>query len=165
MNEGMNPIEYRLRGRLEMRVRDADGREVASRSASNMVLRNGAALIARLFTGQPGAAPINRLQLGFATEVGGTELRALTPPDPPVDPAALRSVINPADFQVDLTGPDSVKVSVSALFTPAIELRDVTEAGLLAGDELYNQVVFEPLTLLAGQNITFFWQVVFPFGH
>ena len=48
---------------------------------------------------------------------------------------------------------------------PVVNLPDVTEAGLLAGEELYNQVVFEPVTMQASQNITFFWEIDFPFGQ
>ncbi len=58
-----------------------------------------------------------------------------------------------------------IKVIVNALFKPTVELKDVSEAGLLAGDVLYNQVVFEPVTLRPGQNVTFFWEINFPFGH
>ena len=50
-------------------------------------------------------------------------------------------------------------------FQPTVELTGVTEAGLLAGDKLYNQVVFEPVTLRPGQDVTFFWEIDFPFGH
>lgn len=161
----MTPAEFRISGYLQMIVRSPKGDEVARRSGSNMVLRNGALLIANLFTGQAGSQAVNRIQLGFAKETGNTELKSLTPPDPPIDVAALRSPIAPGDFQVDATAAASVRVSVNAVFTPTVELKDVTEAGLLAGEELYNQVVFEPLTLRVGQNITFFWQVTFPFGH
>ena len=57
-----------------------------------------------------------------------------------------------------------VSVAVSALFTPTLDLVDVTEAALAAKDRLYNQVVFEPLHLRVGQSVTFFWQIEFPFG-
>jgi hypothetical protein len=150
---------------MELVVTTAEGEAVVRRSASNMVLRNGALLIANLFSGKPGTQPVNRLQVGFATESGTTDLKLLTLPDPPVDLVALRSPIAPEDFRIDATEPGFVRVTVNALFTPTIELKDVTEAGLLAGEELYNQVMFEPLTLSAGMNITFFWQVLFPFGH
>jgi hypothetical protein len=146
-------------------VAEADGRVVARRSGRNMVLRNGAALIASLLTGQAGAQPINRVQVGFAREAGTTDLQTLTLPDPPVDVAALRSPIGPGDFRVETDDPGAVRVTVNAVFAPTVELTDVTEAGLLAGEALYNQVLFEPLTLRAGQNVTFFWQVLFPFGH
>ena len=54
---------------------------------------------------------------------------------------------------------------MNAPFKPTVDLTDVSEAGLLAGDVLYNQVVFEPVTLRPGQNVTFFWEINFPFGH
>ena len=61
--------------------------------------------------------------------------------------------------------PDVVQVVVSSVFHPTVVLQDVTEAGLMAGDRLYNQVVFEPVTLRPGQDVTFFWEIDFPFGH
>ena len=53
----------------------------------------------------------------------------------------------------------------TVVFKPTVELVDVTEAGLRAGEKLYNQVVFEPVTLRPGQDITLFWEIDFPFGH
>jgi hypothetical protein len=129
-----------------------------------MVLRNGAKLVARLFTGQGGQA-INRLQLGFAKEEAGVDATSLTQATPPVDVAVLRGDILPNAFTVDASLPDMIRVSANVLFTPTVKLQDVSEAGLLGGDDLYNQVVFEPVTLEPGQNVTFFWQIEFPFGH
>jgi hypothetical protein len=61
--------------------------------------------------------------------------------------------------------PKTVQVLITSIFTPTVELVDVSEAGLMAADKLYNQVVFEPITLQTGQDITFFWEIDFPFGH
>ena len=46
-----------------------------------------------------------------------------------------------------------------------MDLDAVSEAGLLSDDTLYNQVVFEPITLKAGQEISLFWEIDFPYGH
>jgi hypothetical protein len=170
---GVNSISHetvgtgrgRITGRMLLTVRSAEGTLVARRIANNMVLRNGAVVIARLFSGAAGATPINQLQVGFATDPGTAELTALTPPDPVIPVAALRSPVKPENFQVTTDQPGEVQVNISAVFHPTQDLKDVTEAGLLAGEDLYNQVVFEPLTLRTGQDITFFWQVNFPFGH
>jgi hypothetical protein len=153
------------RGRLELTVRDANGRVVARRSSRNMVVRNGAAVIARLFAGAQGAQSVNQLRVGFAKESGTPELKALTPPAGAVAPEALRSPVSAAAFKIDTTPANAVEVSISAAFHSTVDLDDVTEAGLFAGDDLYNQVVFEPISLKVGQDITFFWQVNFPFGH
>lgn len=153
------------RGRLEVTVRDGSGTVVARRAARNMVVRNGAAIVARLFSGAASAQPINQLRLGFANEGGTPELKALTPPDGAIAPEALRSPLKASDFTIDTTSADAVQVSISAVFHPTVDLTDVSEAGLFAGDDLYNHVVFEPISLKTGQDITFFWQVNFPFGR
>jgi hypothetical protein len=152
------------KGKLTIEVR-AEGCLVAARQASNMVLRGGAGLIANLFTGAPNTAPVDAIGVGFAREGGAADLAALTPPDPPVAKEALRSSVAAADFTIDAAQPGSIKVTVNAVFKPTVELKDVSEAGLLAGDVLYNQVVFEPVTLRPGQDVTFFWEINFPFGH
>ena len=78
---------------------------------------------------------------------------------------ALQSKVDPNDFIIASDQPGTIRVSVNALFKPTVELKDVSEAGLLAGEVLYNQVVFEPVTLRPGQDVTFFWEINFPFGH
>jgi hypothetical protein len=152
------------RGRLLLTVRSADGAVVTRRDARNQVLRNGAKLVAQLFSGQS-AQPINRLQLGFATQEAAADATALTPPVPALPPAALSSPIVPGAFNIDTTPANLVRVTVNTLFTPTVPLANVSEAGLFAGNDLYNQVVFEPISLAPGQNITFFWEIEFPFGH
>jgi hypothetical protein len=154
-----------IQGRLTLTIRSPGGEVLARRGARNLVLRKGAAVVARLFAGVSGSTPINRVQVGFGRDAGTAELVALTPPQGDIPPDALSSPLGPDAFAIAADGPDSVRVSVTAVFTPAVDLPDVTEAGLLAGDELYNQVVFEPVTLRLGQNITFFWEIDFPFGR
>ena len=165
MDSGMRSHRGRITGRLLVAVRSADGDLVAERRTENMVLRNGAVIIAKLFSGTAGVTPINQIQVGFATDSGTAELTALTPPDPAIPVASLRSPVKPEDFHIATDQPGEIQVSISTVFHPTQDLKDVTEAGLLAGEDLYNHVVFEPLTLHTGQDITFFWQVNFPFGH
>lgn len=155
----------RMRGCLALSVWSPQGGIVARRHAHNMVLRKGAGIIAKLFAGVTGSLPINQIQVGFGTEAGTADLTALTPPPGAIPIASLRSPLTPDAFQIATDKPGSIQVSVTAVFKPAIDLPDVTEAGLLAGEELYNQVVFEPVTMRAGQNITFFWEIDFPFGQ
>jgi hypothetical protein len=142
--------DSRITGRMLLTVRSADGEVVAERRAENLVLRKGATIIANLFSGAAGAT---------------ADLTALTPPDPALPVATLRSPLKPENFKVVADQASEIQVSISAVFHPALDLPNVTEAGLLAGEDLYNQVVFEPLTLHTSQDITFFWQVNFPFGH
>lgn len=162
----MSTTDRRSRGRLHLSVRDESGALIAERSTRNIVLRQGAAIVASLFAGQAGVSAINRLQVGFG-QVGATvESVALVLPDDPAIPiAALGSAITPGDFSVVSDQPNGVQVLISSVFKPSVVLTDVTEAGLLAGDKLYNQVVFEPVTLRPGQDVTFFWEIDFPFGH
>lgn len=153
------------KGKLTLVVHSHTGIPVACRRARNIVLRNGAGLIAKLFAGAPNTVAVNQVRVGFAKEAASTEVTALTPPEPAIAPENLASAIAPGDFKIITDQPDAVKVTVSATFKPTIELKDVSEAGLMAGDVLYNQVVFEPVTLRPGQDITFFWEIDFPFGH
>jgi hypothetical protein len=150
---------------MHLTVRSRRGEVVAERRADNMVLRGGAALIAALFCGTAGASAVNQIQVGFAKDSGTTELTALTTADAAIPVAALRSPLTPDNFHIVTDHPTEIQVSISSVFHPTTDLPDVTEAGLLAGEKLYNQVVFEPLTLRTDQDITFFWQVNFPFGH
>jgi hypothetical protein len=155
----------RPRGRMVMSVRSPDGALVAERRAGNIVLRGGALLIARLFSGAPGAAAVNLIGIGFARNPGDVELGGLTPPEDSVDLAALRTALPPESFTIVADKDGAIEVHVAAVFKPTRELKDVSEAGLFAGDTLYNQVIFEPVTLVAGQDVTFFWQIDFPFGR
>lgn len=152
-------------GRMRLEVRGPDGRVVAERRATNIVLRGGAELVAKRFTGQ-GPTAINRIGLGFGREAADPSVTALTGPSGnSIPPAALFTPIPPESFTVDPSLPSAVGVSVASVFHPTVELADVSEAGLLADDQLYNQVVFEPVTLRVGQDVTFFWEIEFPFGH
>jgi|SRR5579885_2857562 len=154
-----------MQGRLTMLVHDADGRTVAERRGRNIVLRQGAAIVAGLFAGVPGTSPITHVQVGFAKQTATPEATSLTPPEAPIDPAALRTAIGREQFRIVADQPGAVVVAVDALFRPTVQLDNVSEAGLMAGDKVYNQVIFEPVTLRPGQDVTFFWEVDFPFGR
>jgi hypothetical protein len=150
-----------------LRVRGPDGRTVAERGARNIVLRSGASLVAKLFAGAPGVTAIDTIGIGYAANPASAELIALVPPPADLDiPAeALRTALPPESFAVATDRAGAVQVRITATFRPTRELPKVTEAGLLAGNTLYNQVVFEPVTLTKGQDVTFFWEIDFPFGH
>jgi hypothetical protein len=155
-----------VRGRLRLEVRAPGGRVVARRRTTNVVLRGGAELVARRLGGLD-ASPISTVAVGFGTESADLGATALTPPPAGsgIPAAALTSPVQPTDVTVQTDRLDVVVVSLATVFHPTVELPDVTEAGLLGGERLYNQVVFEPVTLKVDQNVTFFWEIDFPFGH
>lgn len=160
----MRAKQERIHGRLRLQVRSAEGGLEAERHAANTVLRQGAEIVARRFAGAADSPPINRVQVGFGRETMDVESTGLTGPPSGVDPQALITELTPDQFQIATDEVGFVRVSVAAEFQPTVELEGVSEAGLLAGDRLYNQVVFEPVTLRPGQNVTFFWEIDFPFG-
>ena len=150
------PARFEFRGRL--RLVTAGGEE---RAATNSVLQGGASLVAGLFAGQL-TTPINRVNVGFGTDPLEPEGSALRPGA--ADPATLTSPVAPSDCTLAADA-DLIRVSITATFTPVVALDAVTEAGLGAGDVLYNQVLFDPVNLEAGQAVSFFWEIDFPFGH
>jgi hypothetical protein len=160
----------RISGRLHLVVRDDGGGRggrtvVTRRRAVNAVLRGGAELVARRLTGLD-AQPISSVGVGFGTEAADPGATALTPsPNPAVPASALSSAVRPEDVTVAPGGPGEILVSLATVFRPTVALTGVTEAGLFGGTRLYNQVVFEPVTLRPGQDVTFFWEIDFPYGH
>ena len=154
----------RIRGRMRLEVREG-AVLVATRTASNVVLRGGAELVARRLGGLD-ASPLSAVLVGFGTEAADLGATALTPPsDPNIPASALSSPVTPDDVTVVTDRVDAVVVNLATVFHPTAPLEGVTEAGLQGGDRLYNQVVFEPVTLRVGQDVTFFWEIDFPFGH
>jgi len=158
------PTGRRIRGHLRIVSRAAGGGDIELRSAHNLVVRGGARMVAALMVGEAGAEPINRIRLGFARESADAESSTLTAADPVIDDAMLESAIAPESFTVNDTLDGVVRIAIAAEFEPAIDLEEVSEAGLFAGARLYNQVVFEPVSLRQGQRVTFFWDIEIPFG-
>ena len=156
----------RLKGRLRLLVSDSGGAPVAERRGSNIVVRRGAEIVASLLSGAAGSAPLNRVEVGFGRETANVEATALTPPpDTGIPPESLRATVPPEAFQIQTDRPGILQLFVTTRFQPSVELTDVSEAGLMANTVLYNQVVFEPVTLRVGQEVTFFWEVDLPYGH
>ena len=163
----MRDVTDAPKGRLHLRIA-TDGCVVDERRARNLVLTGGAEIVARLFAGRPEAAAVDRLRVGFGREAAGVDALGLTPPpaDAEIPPEALEATVAADDFTLQTDGDARlVRVSIATTFAPSTDLDGVTEAGLLAGETLYNQVVFEPVDLRVGQDITFFWEVDFPFGR
>jgi len=149
-------------GRLTLTIHTPDGRLVDRREARNLVVKGGAQLIAGLFSGKL-STPIDRVRVGFGKASAAVASDRLDAPQP--HPENLQAPLTKDNFTVDVTGETAVSVRVSAPFTPTADVAGVTEAGLFAGEVLYNQVVFEPINLSTGHVITFFWQIDFPFGR
>jgi hypothetical protein len=150
-------------GRLLMTIHDERGEIVATRAATNRVLRGGAGMIANLFSGAPQTG-IDGVRLGFGHVSVDPTADRLTPPAEAIPADRLKAPLTKDDFTVRISD-DRVTVDVSAPFKAQQKLTDVSEAGLIAGDTLYNQVVFEPITIQENQTVTFFWQIDFPFGQ
>lgn len=159
----MTVTRHGIRGRLVIAETAGAVRHV-HRRAGNMVLRQGAVAVAALFTGAATARPITALRVGFGEGTIDPETTALTPPEGTIPPEALQTAIAAAAFSLRTDLPDIVQVAIAAPFQPSVDLPRVSEAGLIAGETLYNHVSFEPLDLEAGREITFFWEIDFPFG-
>jgi hypothetical protein len=157
-------VTHSIRGGMRMEVRDGQGL-VTVREARNIVVQAGAELVARRFAGLD-CPPIDRVRVGFGRAVADVAATALQgPATGQFDAAALQSAVAPADFTLATDRPAVVIVSLSSVFHPTVDLPDVSEAGLFGGDHLYNQVAFEPVTLRVGHDVTFFWEIQFPYGH
>ena len=152
----------KIKGHLRL-VAHSDGRARAVREAHNLVVRGGGELVARRLFGSD-VPPVNRVALGFARDSADPDATALTPPEAVIAPEALSADLAPEALTFSTDQDGFVRVSIAAEFTPVADLENVTEAGLFSDDTLYNQVVFEPVTLRTGQRVTFFWDIDIPFG-
>jgi hypothetical protein len=162
-----------VRGRMELTLTAADGTTVAVRQADNSVMRGGADLVARLFTGT--GAPITHMGVGtsdtaetdgFATTALANEGEAGAEPltggtEAPI-PTEAFTITTDETRRV-------VLVRVRATLPPAAAVGTVREAGLLSRSEgaepvLYNRVTFAPIAKGSDHELTLFWEVTFPYG-
>lgn len=145
---------------------------MATRSAYNAVMRQGADLVARLFAGQ--GSPITHMGVGTnaSPESDSYDTAGLTTQglagetSAPISPEAF--VITPdAERRV-------MRVRVRATLPPAAAVTtgedggSIREAGLLSQSEdgtvLYNRVTFDPISKGDDHELTLFWEVTFPYG-
>ena len=145
------------KGRLTLTIFNAGGELVAERRTTNRVLQSGANVLATLFTGVRKSG-IDSVRFGFGTQP--LELNAKEP----FFATGAEMALSAGNFTVE-TGPDAITVHVRVPFKPDANIAKVSEAGLFAGKDLYNHVLFEPVDMTAGQVITFFWEIEFPFGN
>jgi hypothetical protein len=152
-----------MRAMLRLELLTVAGDLVATRQASNAVLRGGADLLARLFAGR--GSPITHMAVGTSDAAEGDTFgtTALS--------GAVEVPVPPEAFQIDPPDPVKrvVRVRLRATVPAAQVLADpVREAALLSrsGDTaaLYNRVVFAPITKGGDHELTLFWEVGFPYG-
>jgi hypothetical protein len=162
-----------MRARLQLEVTDRDGGPVATRCATNSVMRQGAALVADLFRGA--GNPITHMGVGTSDAPSETfETAQLTNEAGGGRPAleGATEVAIPADAfgepQVD-PARRVVHVRFRATLPDSAAVGTVREAGLLSRAEggdavLYNRVTFAPVEKAGDHELTLFWEVSFPYG-
>src|SRR5258706_10996802 len=96
------------RGRMTMTIRGCRGAATV-REAKNIVVQNGAQLIASLFAGKSNT-PVDRIRIGFGTEVAHPNATTLTRPNDAVA-ANLEAPLKPEAFTVE-PGESAVTVRV-----------------------------------------------------
>lgn len=152
-----------MRAQLRIEMRNASGALVALRQEYNAVLRGGADLLARLFSGQ--GAGITHMAVGTSDAPESETFATTALAD------AVEVPVSPEAFQID--PPDTVKrvvrVRLRATIPAAQALPEaVREAALVSrqGDTatLYNRVIFAPIQKGNDHELTLFWEVGFPYG-
>ena len=152
-----------MRALLRMELRTIDGRLVESREARNAVLRGGADILAKLFSGQ--GSGITHMAIGTSDAPEGDTFGTTTLAD------TVEVAIPVEAFHIDPPDPVKriVRVRVRATVPADQALADsVREAALVSrkGDSatLYNRVVFAPIQKTTDHELTLFWEVAFPYG-
>ena len=151
-----------MRAHLRLELTRTDGAVIMAREADNSVLRSGADLLARLFSGQ--LTGITHMAVGTSDipETQDFTTTALT--------GATQVPLPPEAFHID--APDAVKrvvrVRVQGTIPAAAAVGILREAALVAQNgntaTLYNRVVFAPIEKAGDHELTLFWEVSFPFG-
>ncbi|MGE0824805.1 MAG: hypothetical protein AB7P18_22135 [Candidatus Binatia bacterium] len=161
-----------MRAKLRLELRTTNGQMVAEREGYNSVMRSGAELLARLFSGQGVAISHMGVGISDAPETDAFATTTLSNDTPGLQPLSggTEVAIPPEAFQID--PPDetkrSVRVRVRATLPAIAAVGVVREAGLLSRDGevtvLYNRVTFPPVTKADDHELTMFWEVSFPYG-
>jgi hypothetical protein len=162
-----------MRATLKLELRDRRGALVARRRASNAVMRDGAVLVARLFSGQGEAITHMGVGTSDAPEPDTFATPALSNADAGGQPALTgdTEVQLPAGTFSDPIVDETKRVArvrFHATLPDSAAVGTVREAGLLArgaGEPvLYNRVIFAPVLKGADHELTLFWEVAFPYG-
>jgi len=159
-----------MRARMRLELTDRGGVLVAAREASNAVMRDGALLVARLFSGAAGTAPITHLGVGTsdAPETDAYATAALANTDPPLS-GDTEAAISAEAFTVTTdTDRRLAMVRVRGTLPDTAAQGTIREAGLVsraeAGSVLYNRVTFAPVSKAGDHELTLFWEITFPYG-
>lgn len=152
-----------MRAHLRLELKAAKtGETLAVRQEYNSVLRSGADLLARLFSGQ--GAGITHMAVGTSDAPEGEAFDSASLAD------AFEVAIPPDAFTIDPPDPVKrvVRVRVRATVPAPEALGTIREAALLSrqGDQatLYNRVTFAPIEKTGDHELTLFWEVGFPYG-
>jgi hypothetical protein len=160
-----------MRAQLRVELADRSGRIIACREAHNAVMREGARLIARLFTGD--TVPITHMVVGTSDEPESDTYNTLVLANPADSPDALVGGVSaPIPKELMLTSIDEARrlviVRVRGTMPESAAVGRIREAGLMArtddGDILYNRVTFAPIDKGNDHELSLFWEVTFPYG-
>lgn len=160
-----------MRAQLRLELTDSSGRIITAREARNAVMREGAKLIALLFTGAQGA--ITHMGVGTSDEPESDSYNTLGLVNPTTGDDMLQGdTVAPIPADAMFISVDETKrvavVRVRATMPADAAVGRVREAGLIArtdgGDILYNRVTFAPIDKGDDHELTLFWEVTFPYG-
>lgn len=155
-----------MHGALTLQLRDQDGKIVREQRCSNRIVTSGRELVAQLFAGKAKSgdtlpAAITHIAVGTGnTEPADGDLILVAERSP-------RKPISKIDYsEITDSGVKRVRVRLTTIFG----LNDVNgndplqEAGIFnaeTGGDLYNRVVFEPVTKTDSFKLTLLWDIVF----
>jgi hypothetical protein len=163
-----------MRAKLRLELKTKTGKIVAVRQAHNAVMRTGAELIARLFSGQ--GTPITHVGVGTSDkperETYDTDrLTNENEGGKPLDGQAMVEIPPESFFPPEIDeAMRVVRVRIRTTLPASAAVGTVREAGLMAWNEkegkaiLYNRVTFPPIAKGDDHELTMFWEVSFPYG-
>lgn len=156
MHEGQQ-----LRGNVVLVLRDSStGEPLLTRTVHNAIMMEGSRLVASRMIGDP-VDPLTAV--GVGTSDARTGSKDLTDLEAPIgDGQAQRAAISLPDGQdkfVTLQEDGSATLTFEATFGPELGNGPLREAGVYAGDILYNRVTFEVITKNATHTLTQLWTI------
>jgi hypothetical protein len=161
-----------MRGELRIELRTRAGEVLEAREVLNSVLRSGAELVAKLFSGTGSA--ITHMAVGTSDASEGDAFLTASLMNPAEGSSerltgGTEAAIPAEAFSIEIDETKRVaRVRVRATLPPSAAIGTVREAGLLSreGDAavLYNRVTFASITKGNDHELTMFWVVSFPYG-
>ncbi|MBZ5724660.1 MAG: hypothetical protein LAP87_06645 [Acidobacteriia bacterium] len=147
-----------MRGRLTMRISDAQGRTIGSVAADNNIVLTGRDLVAKLFIKET-IDPVSFVAVG-------TGSAPVTPSDAALKTELFRKPINTPNASQNLSTTQDFKkkVTVTADLDFSQGNGALTEAGLFnaaVGGVMYNRVVFPTINKTSDFKLTLIWEIVF----